>query len=212
MTHASEIAAVILAGGRGSRMDYQDKPLLKLHNKPLIEHVISRVSDQVETLAISVNHNSHLYDYLKLPIIPDYGNPYAGPLVGIYSAMRYFDRKQHETGVKYLACLAADVPLFPGNIIKSLYENLSRTQSQVACCVCGNQIQPLFSLWRLDTIDSLESAISRGIFGPKLIFPDLITTMVEIPDNNRGYFLNINTQEALLRAEKLIGTNNFENN
>lgn len=204
MIQREEIAAVILAGGRGSRMDYQDKALLTLHNKPLIEHVITKVQDQVGNLAISVNHNSHLYRYLQLPLISDYSNQYAGPLIGIYSAMRYFYETSAETGVKYLACLAADVPHFPDNIIASLCEHLIESKSQVACCVCDNQVQPLFSLWTLDTMGQIESAISRGIFGPKLIFPEISNVLVEIPFEDPGYFLNINSAESLNRARNLI--------
>ena len=204
MIRPEEIAAVILAGGRGSRMDYQDKALLTLHRKPLIEHVISKIQDQVGSLAISVNHNSHLYSYLQLPLIPDYAKQYAGPLIGIYSAMRYFYETSTETGIKYLACLAADVPHFPDNVIACLCEHLLASNSLVACCVCDNQIQPLFSLWSLDSMECIESAISRGIFGPKLIFPEISNVLVKIPFEDPGYFLNINSEESLSRAKRLI--------
>lgn len=188
-------------------MDYQDKALLTLHKKPLIEHVITKVRNQVGSLAISVNHNPHLYSYLQLPLIPDYSNQYAGPLVGIYSAMRHFSETRQETGIKYLACLAADVPHFPSDVIAALYENLIESQSQVACCVCDNQIQPLFSLWKLETIKPIGAAISRGVFGPKLVFPEISSVMVEIPPDDPGYFLNINSAESLARAESVIQAN-----
>lgn len=207
MNQTAEIGAVILAGGKASRMGYQDKALLTLHKKPLIEYVIAKACDQVGSMVISVNHNLHLYNYLQLPLIPDYSNQYAGPLVGIYSAMRHFNETRQQPDIKYLACLAADVPHFPSEVISALYEELTNTQSQVACCVCDGQIQPLFSLWSLETIDSIALAINRGIFGPKLLFPELRSVTVEIPFTDPGYFLNINSEESLNRAKVLIRAN-----
>lgn len=188
-------------------MNYQDKALLTLHKKPLIEHVIAKACDQVGSMVISVNRNLHLYSYLQLPLIPDYSNQYAGPLVGIYSAMGHFIKTRQQPGIKYLACLAADVPHFPNGVISDLYEALINTQSQVAYCVCEGQIQPLFSLWSMEAMANIESAINRGIFGPKLLFPELRTVMVEIPLADPGYFLNINSQESLSRAKKVIRAN-----
>ncbi|NQV71007.1 MAG: molybdenum cofactor guanylyltransferase [Pseudohongiella sp.] len=207
MIQRAEIAAVILAGGKGSRMNYQDKALLTLHKKPLIEHVIANVRNQVGSLSISVNHNPHLYEYLQLPLVPDYGNQYAGPLVGIYSAMRRICETRQQSGIKYLACFAADVPYFPSKLVASLYENLMDTNSQFACCVCDNQLQPLFSLWKLETISCIESAISKGVFGPKLLLPELSHVLVEIPFDDPGYFLNINSAESLAMAERMIPAN-----
>ena len=40
------LSAVILAGGRGSRMGHSDKGLIMLAGRPLIEHVIERIAVQ----------------------------------------------------------------------------------------------------------------------------------------------------------------------
>ena len=204
MMQRQEIAAVILAGGKASRMNYQDKALLTLHGTPLIEHVIVRARDQVARVLLSVNHNAHLYEYLQLPLIPDYSNQYAGPLVGIYSAMQWLKQNRRDSGIKYLACFAADAPHFPDDVVSSLYRSLLESRSQIAFCVCDNQIQPLCSLWKLEKAECIETALEQGIFGPKLLLPRLANVLVEIPFDDPGYFININSEESLAMAKNVI--------
>ncbi|MET0009360.1 MAG: NTP transferase domain-containing protein, partial [Candidatus Thiodiazotropha sp. 6PLUC4] len=50
MNSRPNFTAVILAGGRGSRMGGSDKGLVQLDGKPLIEHVISAIAPQVQQL------------------------------------------------------------------------------------------------------------------------------------------------------------------
>lgn len=204
MIPVEEIAGIILAGGKASRMRFQDKALLHLHDQPLIEHVIANAHRQVGRLAISANHNLHKYRYLGLPVIRDAGNQYAGPLVGICSALRWFHNDQDKTGIKYLACFAADVPCFPNNLVAQLAEQLHQSDCEVTWCRCDGQLQPLFSLWRLNTLPALESAIASGLYGPKLVIPKFRNVVVDIEKLQAGYFLNINSEQLLATAQKLI--------
>jgi len=207
MIEVDEIAAVILAGGKASRMNYQDKALLNLHKKPLIEHVIAKIQPQVGEILVSVNHNPQLYEYLELPLIPDLRNEYAGPLVGIYSAMHWLLDRKERNQIKYLACFAADAPSFPDNLVTRLASALPENNCQFAYCVCNGQIQPLFSFWSLHAFKSIEQALDKGMFGPKLLISQLDTIEVEIPLDEPGYFFNINSTESLDQAEKLIPEN-----
>jgi len=66
------LEAIIMAGGRGERLkplkDNVPKPMLKIGDKPIIEHNIDRlISFGIETIYISVN-------YLKEQIINYFGN------------------------------------------------------------------------------------------------------------------------------------------
>lgn len=46
MLQPTQTSWVILAGGQASRMGGKDKGLIELNQKPLIEHVIKRLSPQ----------------------------------------------------------------------------------------------------------------------------------------------------------------------
>ena len=55
MTDRTKILGVVLAGGKGTRIGNQDKGLLKINNKTLIEHAIERLSPQVADVIINAN-------------------------------------------------------------------------------------------------------------------------------------------------------------
>ncbi len=204
MIDRSQIAAVILAGGKASRLHQVDKALLPLHGKALIEYVVARARAESAEILISVNRNREKYEYLGLALIADYRDPFAGPLIGIASAMRALRGADHVTGLKYLACFAADVPCFPTRLVSKLSSALGQAKAEVAWSICNDQLQPLFSLWALSTLPALESAIENGIYGPKLLIPRLKNVLVNFSSDDPAQFLNINTQASYDRAKSLI--------
>ena len=205
MISRSEIGGVILAGGKASRMCFRDKSLESLHAKPLLEYVMAKAAPQVERLVLSVNHNIERYQAFGLPIVSDRSASYGGPLLGILSAMHWFQDSQADKGIHYLACFPGDVPEFPQDVISQLALDLNKESAAVAHIHHQDQIQPLFSLWRLDLIEQIEKAVAAGLFGPKLLFGSLKSVAVNCDDNSPGTFCNINSAEDLKAAALLIG-------
>ena len=82
------IHAVVLAGGRGSRMGGVDKGLQLLDGRPLVAHVIERLAPQAHTLLISANRNLATYAALGHRVLADPpGLAFAGPLAGMLAAL-----------------------------------------------------------------------------------------------------------------------------
>ncbi len=207
MIKQSEIGGVLLAGGKASRMDFRDKALQPLHGEPLLAHCIRRADPQVKRLILSVNHNAERYHPFGLPIVADEDTSYRGPLLGIYSAMRWFLQEQEDAAIQYLACFAADVPAFPADVIRDLARALSESNGSVAYVVHRGQVQPLFSLWHLSLVGNLRSAIDSGLYGPKLLFKSLKAVAVENGSAEPGAFFNVNRNEDLATASRLISKN-----
>ena len=206
MIQRQQITGVILAGGKSSRMGFCDKTLIKLGGTPLIEHVIRNSSNQVGQLVISANRNSKKFEYLELPLIPDIKQAYAGPLVGILSAMYWMISAGKTPDSTYLACFPADVPWFPDSLIKQLTRALETQCKRVAWSESRGQVQPLFSLWSLETLPVIEQAVANGQFGPKLIMPLIDNVLVKFKNTDHRHFLNINTKKSLQVAESFIKT------
>ena len=204
MTSKPEIGGVILAGGKASRMEFRDKALEPLHGKPLLDYVIAKAAPQVNKLVLSVNHNIERYQTFKLPIISDHNASYAGPLLGILSAMHWFRNTQTDKGIRYLACFPGDVPVFPQDVVRQLALKLNTDMAAVAYIYHRGQIQPLFSLWHLELIKQIEDAIASGLYGPKLLFSSLNAIAVNCDDNSPAAFCNINSTEDLNSAAELI--------
>ncbi len=83
------IHALILAGGRGSRMGGLDKGLQRLDGRPLVTHVIERLAPQADALLISANRHLDAYAALGHPVLADPpGLEFAGPLAGMLAGLQ----------------------------------------------------------------------------------------------------------------------------
>ena len=74
-----EATGIILAGGKSSRMNYQDKAWMSYDGEPLIHHAIKRISSQVSQILVSTNNADSRYDKLPYPCIPDLNTNFDGP-------------------------------------------------------------------------------------------------------------------------------------
>ena len=77
------ITAIILSGGRATRMKGTDKGLMLLHQKPLIEHVIERLKPQVEEILINANREIAQYQAFGYTVLQDEIQEFLGPLAGL---------------------------------------------------------------------------------------------------------------------------------
>ena len=82
-----KISAIILSGGRATRMNGLDKGLVQLQQKPLIAHVIARLKPQVDEIFINANREIAQYETFGFPVLKDENEEFIGPLAG--------DRKAH---------------------------------------------------------------------------------------------------------------------
>jgi len=83
-----QVTGVVLAGGRSQRMGGQDKGLVELAGRTMIEHVVAALRPQVGALIINANRNQETYARLGYPVVPDGVGDYFGPLAGMASAMQ----------------------------------------------------------------------------------------------------------------------------
>ena len=75
-------SAIILSGGRSTRMNGEDKGLILFQSKPLIQHVISRLIHQTDEILISANREIQVYETFGYPVLQDATNSFLGPLAG----------------------------------------------------------------------------------------------------------------------------------
>jgi molybdopterin-guanine dinucleotide biosynthesis protein A len=80
--------ALVLAGGRGSRMRGLDKGLQLLEGRPLVSHVIERLAPQAGPVLISANRHLEAYAALGHRVLTDPpGLEFAGPLAGMLAGL-----------------------------------------------------------------------------------------------------------------------------
>ena len=66
-----KIVGLVLAGGQGRRLGGADKALLPLGTRPLIHHVLARLSPQVADVAISANGDPARFVAFGCAVLPD---------------------------------------------------------------------------------------------------------------------------------------------
>ncbi len=114
------IGALILAGGRGSRMQHRNKGLLPLDGQPLVRHLVDRLRPQVGYLAISANRDLDAYRALGLPVFPDEPDwRDCGPLGGIQSAAPHFP-----PDLDAILVTPCDTPFLPADLVGRLAQAL----------------------------------------------------------------------------------------
>ncbi|CAN5740725.1 molybdenum cofactor guanylyltransferase MobA [soil metagenome] len=206
MSGARDVAGVILAGGRASRMGGLDKALLPLAGRPMLGHVIARLAPQVGALVLNANRPAEDYAAFGLDIVPDSIAGHAGPLAGILAGMDWAAAR----GFPLVASAAADPPFFPATLVADLRAAMEREAMPLAMAITpdperGLSRHPTFGLWSVALRGELRGALAAGerkIIGwteprgcARAIFPD-----------DSFPFFNVNTPGDLVRAHELLAS------
>ncbi len=155
MIDSTDISAVILAGGRGSRMGGRDKGLLPLAGRPMIAHALDVLKPQVGSIIISANRNLPRYARFGFPVISDEHEGYQGPLAGILAALKQAD-------TDWLLCVPCDVPALPPDLAQRLAQALEAQPADLAVVHDGAKLQPAFALMPTRLGPDLEDYLNRG--------------------------------------------------
>jgi molybdopterin-guanine dinucleotide biosynthesis protein A len=209
---ASNVCAVILAGGRATRMGGVDKGLQLFQGQSLAEIGLGRLRQQVGgapgLIAINANRNHAKYEPLGVPVWRDTVPNYAGPLAGFLTAMR-----QCAGHYEYLLTIPCDSPLFPLDLLLRLSAVLVAEQSEIAMAMApdmqadGNTLlrpQPVFCLLRTDLADDLQAFMDGGgrKIGAWTASRKQIKLGFNAPGDDARAFANANTLDELHALEK----------
>jgi len=182
-----DITAVILAGGKGRRMDGKDKGLVELANRPLIEYVIRVIEPQVESIILNANRNQQQYSLYGYPVITDTLDDFQGPLAGFYSAMK-------NTTNSHIATMPCDGPLLPDDLVSRLIAALHDEKADIAVAYDGERMQPVYSLIPVALMSSLHSFLDSGERKIDLWYKQHRVALADFSDCPET-FRNINTTE-----------------
>jgi molybdopterin-guanine dinucleotide biosynthesis protein A len=155
MLNKHNVTAVILAGGKGRRMDGKDKGLVELANRPLIEYVIDAIKPQVESIILNANRNQEQYSRYGYPVVSDALADYQGPLAGFICAMK-------SSTTSHIVTLPCDGPFLPADLVDRLISSLADNNAEIAVAHDGDRMQPVYSLMPVTLSNSLGSFLDSG--------------------------------------------------
>lgn len=188
-----DVTGVVLAGGQGSRMGGVDKGLAPFRGRPMVAHVIERLSPQVGALLVNANRNPEAYAAFGHPVIADEIPGFAGPLAG-------FERALAHARTALVATVPCDSPFLPADLVERLRAGLEGANAQVALARAGGQVHPVFCLMRREVHASLAAFLAAG--DRKIDRWTVTLAHVEVAfDDAEDAFRNINTADELGRLQ-----------
>lgn len=177
-----ELTAIILAGGKSSRMG-EDKGLMLFKGEPMIQHVINLVKPLVNSIIIISNNNT--YQNFGYPVFEDVIKN-SGPLAGILTGL------QNTSTAKNLV-LSCDVP----NVNKELLQLLISEAKNVDVVIPEkeNRTHQLIGIYDKSCTSIFKSELENDQRKIKLAIEKMNYKVVDANHIDTQIFHNINTKE-----------------
>lgn len=189
-----EYTTAIMAGGKSSRMG-TDKSFVPLLGKPMIEHVLDRVSGLGDELII-VTNDPGSYRYLGLPIFSDIFEDH-GPLGGLHAALA-------QASHPHVLVVACDMPWLNRPLLE--YMTSLRTSADVIVPRWSNFPEPLHAVYDKVCLGPITASLRAqtlklvAFYGRVRVRYLEREEIVQFDASGRS-FANINTPEDVTRAE-----------
>jgi molybdopterin-guanine dinucleotide biosynthesis protein A len=187
------ISAIILAGGKATRMGGLDKGQMLFQQKPLITHVIARLIPQVDEIIINANREIETYQALGYQILQDEIADFAGPLAGMQLGLKY-------ASSEHVLTVPCDSPLLPIDLAGRLQAALIGRHADIAIVSSDGNTHPVFCLCKKSVLPALNDYLNHG--GRKVREWQQSLNHVHVDFSNCADALtNLNTQDDLSNFE-----------
>ena len=163
------ISGYVLAGGRSSRMG-QDKALLELAGKPLVEHAVIKLRRICAQVAV-LSSRGELARFA--PVVGDL-HPGCGPMSGLDAALAH---ASHDWSL----VVPVDVPFVPTSMLyswaQSTLRHARRFATRVALYTVDGVPQPTLLMLHREVAPYLTVALAQGRFR---LFPELVAATEDL--------------------------------
>lgn len=204
-------SAIVLAGGVSKRFG-ESKGLVELKRKPLILHVLDRISSVVAEIVVVVSSDAQRekfehFSSHKVDVIVDEQKTQS-PLVGALTGFNYIQGE-------YSLLLPCDTPFLSTQVAQLLLDLCVRKSAVIPRWPDG-YIEPLQAAYHTESaLRATKIALEQG----KLDFQSMIahlrtvryisTIVLRQVDPKLMTFININTLEDLKKAEPMLKWQSF---
>jgi adenosylcobinamide-phosphate guanylyltransferase len=192
--------ALILAGGRGTRLELGEKPLVTIQGRPMLDYVIEAFTEEGHELVVVVSEKTPFTrNWCRARGIPQITASGLGYMDDIAEAIRLL-----KVNDPFFTCVA-DLPCLSGEIIREI-ESCYRQSGKEACSVWVPMDLANSSGCRSSYQCSIEgfAACPAGI---NILRGDLIDRPqdeIQILMHDIRLAYNINTREELARVRSFL--------
>ena len=190
-----ETTGIILAGGRGKRLNHRDKALLEFRGQTLLERRV-RLLKPLCCEIIVVSNTTNAYGEEGFRLVRDERED-VGPIMGLYTGLA-----NSNTPRSFIT--ACDMPFLSRELYLCL-EGYSSGYDAVVPRV-GTNVEPLFSFYSKSCLPYIERVLAQNLRRIVSFFNDISIRYVEEPelttwDSELLSFRNINTLQDLRELE-----------
>jgi molybdenum cofactor guanylyltransferase len=191
----SSSTAIVLAGGRSSRMG-TPKALLLFDGEPLIVHVVTTLRRLFDAVVVVAAPGQDLPS-MPVTLVRD-DVAYQGPVGGIFYGLR-------AGGGDVGFVTACDSAFLNSRLISHLLSRIS--EHDVVVPHWQGRFQPLHAVYRRTVLPLLEAQLARGELRPVHLFDKVRTRRIDEDEIRRfdpegATFFNMNTPEDYAEALK----------
>ena len=186
-----DIGALILMGGKNSRMNGNVKGLLKIKNSTFLEKIQETLND-FSSIYLSINdkfseEQKQNFENMGFKIIEDIYKE-NGPLGGIYSSL--LNCKE-----EYLFITACDMPFITKNSIEVLCNKVDKNTDGVVFYDKNNKLYPLGAIYSKNVLPIIEEMIEKKYYKLSYLIEksNFVKINIEKTDIPLKVLSNINT-------------------
>lgn len=185
--------AIILSGGKNSRMNYKTKAFLKINGDTFINRILLAIADYEEKI-ISCNNFKAYKDFKNEALLVSDSFKEIGPIGGIYSAL-------NKSSFSHALIVACDMPFLNKDILNYLGNYDFKEDALIP--IVNGKIEPLCGIYKKSSVKIIESMIKDKDYKLMNLLKNLNTKYLDIKDNDN--FLNINNPEEYSELIKKEG-------
>lgn len=172
-----EPSALLLAGGRGSRLGGRDKGLMPWRGAPIAKHLVALLRQVSSEVLISCNRNHEQYRALADVLVSDREEGFPGPLAGILSGLGRC-RGSH------LLIVPCDLPYLEVSLLHALVERALGAPDRPWLVRTGERWQPMVSIIPIELGVDLERFWNEGHRSPMRWFMSRDVGVLELPEDD----------------------------
>ncbi|MEE4022666.1 molybdenum cofactor guanylyltransferase [Gordonia sp. PKS22-38] len=192
----SQVAGIVLAGGRSRRMG-RDKAALEWEGEPLLARVVRIVGRRCDPVLVVAPEESAAYRALYGTGGPEARwvtdeTPGAGPLGGLAVGLAH----AADTGARWAFVCATDMPLITPELIDELLRGVTES-TQAVIASDAQRDHPMAGLYRTDAAGVIADLTAGGERRMLAALDALTTHRVAV--GNPDWLTNVNAPEDLHR-------------
>jgi molybdopterin-guanine dinucleotide biosynthesis protein A len=201
-----ETLGLVLAGGLARRMGGGDKALLTIGGKPILDHVLARLTPHCKAIVINANGDPKRFAAYELPVVADSVADFSGPLAGVLAGLDW--AAATHPGIEWMVSVPSDCPFLPVDLVPRLHEARRLVGTPLACARSGDWRQPVVGLWPVSLREDLRHALTtEGLRKVEAWTARHGIAIADWPDTPVDPFFNVNTPEDAAKANAIAFAN-----